>query len=333
MKSIHLSVLLSIAWAVIVLSASIPGAYAHLEATPSATPSAPQVILPSKTIQLTGFVDSVAWSPDGARLASIDYGVLRMWDTQTWQPMFVAWADSIPVAWHPNGKQIATTKGGEVERLLIWDIATGTLVKQFKRPEEGNAVAWISRAAWSPDGKMVATNASDGGILLWNVETGVIRSLERSQYTGVVGVSWSPDSKKVAGGYAIWDVAKGRKVLDIKGGNWPSWNHTGDRIANADVEPTQVQVRNANTGRIIWRLKGHTGNVLTVAWSPDDRLLASGANDSTIIIWDTRTGRAVAILKGHTRSLNSVSWEPNGRRIASGSLDGTIRIWDVSGLR
>src|SRR5262249_29006338 len=78
------------------------------------------------------------------------------------------------------------------------------------------------------------------------------------------------------------------------------------------------------------RLRGHTGAVTSVAFSPDDRLLASGSADQTIKLWSTTSGKEVLTLKGHTGRVNSVGFSPDGKRLISGSADKTVRIWDTA---
>ncbi|KIJ53127.1 hypothetical protein M422DRAFT_78551, partial [Sphaerobolus stellatus SS14] len=77
-------------------------------------------------------------------------------------------------------------------------------------------------------------------------------------------------------------------------------------------------------------LPGHTSLVLSVAFSPDGKRIASGSCDNTIRIWDAETGENVGKpLKGHTSWVLSVAFSPDGKCIASGSADNTIRIWDA----
>jgi len=73
----------------------------------------------------------------------------------------------------------------------------------------------------------------------------------------------------------------------------------------------------------------HSDPVLSVAFSPDGRLLASGSWDRTIRLWDVGTGQVVRTLSGHTGWVRSVAFSPDGRLLASGSRDRTIRLWDV----
>lgn len=79
----------------------------------------------------------------------------------------------------------------------------------------------------------------------------------------------------------------------------------------------------------LW-LKQGIGRVQSVAFSPDDMLLASASGDSTITIWDVKTGNEVKTLEGHTDVVKTVHFSPNGLQLASGSWDHSIRIWDVA---
>jgi WD40 repeat protein len=77
-------------------------------------------------------------------------------------------------------------------------------------------------------------------------------------------------------------------------------------------------------------LTGHTDWVLSVAFSPDGRLLASGSFDDTIKLWEVASGRLVRTLTGHTDWVRSVAFSPDGRLLASGSDDETIKLWEVA---
>ena len=74
--------------------------------------------------------------------------------------------------------------------------------------------------------------------------------------------------------------------------------------------------------------KGHTAGVLSVAFSPDRRTLASGSNDQTIRLWNLANGQA-RVLTGHTDRVDTVAFSPDGRTLASGSRDETVRLWNT----
>jgi WD40 repeat protein/tRNA A-37 threonylcarbamoyl transferase component Bud32 len=78
------------------------------------------------------------------------------------------------------------------------------------------------------------------------------------------------------------------------------------------------------------RLRGHTGAVTSVAFSPDDRLLASGSADKTVKLWNVATGKEMCTLKGHTAGVTGIAFSPDGKRLVSSGADHTVRVWDTA---
>jgi hypothetical protein len=75
-------------------------------------------------------------------------------------------------------------------------------------------------------------------------------------------------------------------------------------------------------------LKGHTGPVNGVAFSPDGSRLATTSEDGTVRVWDPATGHPTITLEGHTGGVWGVAFSPDGRQLATASEDGTVRLWD-----
>ncbi|KAK4164711.1 hypothetical protein QBC43DRAFT_317354 [Cladorrhinum sp. PSN259] len=75
-------------------------------------------------------------------------------------------------------------------------------------------------------------------------------------------------------------------------------------------------------------LEGHTGMIVSIAFSPDGKMIASGSWDKTVRLWNTATGVCDYILEGHTDRIYSIAFSPDGKTIASGSFDETVRLWN-----
>jgi len=105
-----------------------------------------------------------------------------------------------------------------------------------------------------------------------------------------------------------------------------------------------VKLWEAGSGKELAMLKGHTAGVTSVAYSPDEKTLASGSEDDTVKLWETGSGRELATLKGHTHvggklvvetlkgrldGVTSVAYSPDGTTLASGGRKDTVKLWEA----
>jgi WD40 repeat protein/transcriptional regulator with XRE-family HTH domain len=113
---------------------------------------------------------------------------------------------------------------------------------------------------------------------------------------------------------ASWTVAISRN-----GQYWAAASKRGEvRVWEWEKEAGQTLHR-------IWQ--AHTDIVPTIAFSPDERTLASGSYDGSIKLWEVASG-ALLWTGWHTYSIYSVAFAPDGRLLASGGNDATVRLWD-----
>ncbi len=95
-------------------------------------------------------------------------------------------------------------------------------------------------------------------------------------------------------------------------------------------EDSTAALWNAQTGKHILSLEGHTKAVTSVAFSPDGRTLATGSKDESVMLWDAITGKPLRNLMGHKGWVSSVAFSPNGRSVASALYDKAVFLWDVT---
>ena len=104
------------------------------------------------------------------------------------------------------------------------------------------------------------------------------------------------------------------------------------RIHPSDEARYAMLTADAHPGLAI--LTGHTSDVVSVAFSPDGKTLASASADDTVRLWNVATRRPIgAPLRGHTNDVRSVAFSPDGKTLASGSADDTVRLWNVTTQR
>src|SRR5262249_3247457 len=106
----------------------------------------------------SGWVDSVVFSPDGARVFSGSGDSIKLWDTArgTLIRTFAGhsgWSNS-SVAFSPDGTRVLS--GSQDKTLKLWDTATGALIRTF----EGHS-GWVFSVAFSPDGTRVLSGSQD----------------------------------------------------------------------------------------------------------------------------------------------------------------------------
>ncbi|QRV86979.1 Vegetative incompatibility protein HET-E-1 [Ceratobasidium sp. AG-Ba] len=288
-------------------------------------------------------VNSVAYSPDGAYIASgSDDKTIRMWDAHTGQQVghpltgHTEWVRS--VAYSPDGAYIAS--GSWDRTIRMWDAHTG---QQVGHPLTGHTDS-VWSVAYSPDGAYIASGSEDNTIRIWDARTGQQVGHPLTGHTDWVrSVAYSPDGAYIASGsedntIRIWDAHTGQQVGHPLTGHTRSvysvaYSPDGACVASGSSDRT-IRIWDAHTGQPVGHpLTGHTDWVRSVAYSPDGAYIASGSEDNTIRIWDAHTGQQVGHpLTGHTDWARSVAYSPDGAYIASGSTDNTVRVWDVESL-
>lgn len=82
--------------------------------------------------------------------------------------------------------------------------------------------------------------------------------------------------------------------------------------------------------KLVRTLEGHEDAVLSVAFDPTGRMLASGSNDNTIRLWEASSGKLLRTLEGHENSVWCAAFDSSGQVLASGGRDRIVKLWEVA---
>ncbi|ARE41847.1 WD domain/cytochrome c family protein [Rhodovulum sp. P5] len=152
----------------------------------------------------------------------------------------------------------------------------------------------------------------------------------------VMGVAVSPDGTRAL--TASFDYSVG--LWEIGRDTPPRWleGHAAavnalaflgtDRAVSAG-DDFDILIWDLASARVLHRLGGHKGKVMTARPSPDGSMIASASWDGTVRLWDAETGTSLAVLGDHDGPVNDVAWAAGGAQIYSAGYDGKIVLWDV----
>ncbi len=255
---------------------------------------------------------SVAFSPDGARLASASMDrTIKFWDTETGKELtshtlptedFLSWTWSVVLS--PDAQRVALVdRNHEIE---IWDAATGEKLHRLVGHQDD-----VSSTVFSQDGRRLASVSGDETIKIWDVETGK-ELLTFSREDAAVSSSTTTDPPPETSYVTTWAA---------------SFSPDGARFASATLE-NKIRLWDTTTGKELGALRGHEDYVRSIAFSPEGALLATGSADKTIKFWDIDTGEEPTVVHDHEDDVRSVAFSPDSARLATCSRS-TVTLWDV----
>ncbi|WP_172192025.1 AAA-like domain-containing protein [Microcoleus asticus] len=290
---------------------------------------------------LTGHGDNiwnVSFSTDGKTIASAsEDATIKLWNLENGTEIRTftghrGWVRGVSFA--PDGLAIASS--GSDGTVKLWNRADGTLLKTFTGHR-----GWATSVTFSPDGLAIASSGSDRTVKLWNPADGTEIATLRGHTNAVRSVSFSDDGKTLAsagedGLVKLWDVQNLTLLKTLQADSQQVWNvkfsprgSNTPTLATASEDGT-VKLWNLSLlgGIEPQTLKGHSGRVSSLSFSPDGRTLATAGTDRTVRLWNL-TGIEPKVLESHRRQVFSASFSPDGKTIASGSSDRTVKLWNA----
>jgi WD40 repeat protein len=276
------------------------------------------VLTERASVALDTYVVDIAWSSDSRALAVAGgEGAVVLVEDVGHKPRARVLGEhvmgAIAVAWQPGSRIVASS--GQDSAVVLWDTTQpGASSKAHSDATSGaggsessnssplNAAGvvkrlrpgagWSERLAYSPDGKLLA--AATGKVLsLWN-EAGELVHRFEPQAATIAALAWDKSGRDLAAA-------------------------TQGAVCVHRIEPPHFSVR-----RYAW-----PAACLTVAFSPNGKVLASGTQDGTVHFWNLATGKD-SQMRGYGSKVLLTDWSANSRYLATAAGNDVI-VWDFGG--
>ena len=235
-----------------------------------------------------GWVNHLAWSPDGRLLATASGRVARLWTNAGAARLETAPHPSTVagIAWHKDAREFATSCYGGVH---LWSLESQTQTRHL---------AWkgsLISLAWSPDGKVIACGSQDSSVHFWRLATGNDSEM-RGYPSKPKTIAWDAASTMLA--------TAGDATITI-------WKFSGK----------------GPEGKRPQQLEGHKALCTALAFAPRGGRLASGAQDTGILLWEPQRGSKPLRYAFLEDEITKLVWHPEGKALLAADASGRVALF------
>ena len=228
----------------------------------------------------------------------------------------------------PNGNHVFIVYGNSKDGVL-WEVRTNRTLELIGHERD------IISAAFSDDGKFIATGAKDASARLWDLKGESIAEFH-GQWTNIQSVAIAPDASSIlTGGHNgtvwLWD-SNGELIKEYVGHTTSvekvAYTDNGNSIITASLDGTAKKWKLEEV--VVAKMTGHKVSCRSVAYSPDGRFLLTGAKNHANL-WDSKGNFILKTEAQGNFMIYAVTFTPDGKSFVTGSDDGTVRVWGLDG--
>lgn len=234
-----------------------------------------------------------------------------------------------------NRERSLIASGDRDGNIKFWDPASAKVLGTIPTVSQGSPV---NSMQFNPAGDTVASTNRSGQIYLWDVQTRRKKAmLSTGDNSTFEALRYTPDSKSLItmdnhGRIRFYGATTGtlQKTYPVST-TMESFNKTlfmspsGQLLATGGNK--QAYVYDSAAGRLKFTL-AHEGAVVGMAFSADNKWIATASHDKTAKLWNAATGKIKATFEGHIGIVNTVSFSPDSKTLVTGA-EGEGRVWDV----
>jgi WD40 repeat protein len=271
-------------------------------------------------------IQTVAFSPDGTRLACNDFGTLCVWEKKTGKVQHLPCTGNgrPSLAWSPDGTVLAFL---QKEKIKLLNIANGRIQLAFP------AHAWRAyTVAFAPDGKRLASTGHDGAVHVWDRSGKRLRAW-RGPFVNcsTLTFAWSPEGQTVA--YTSWEglhlcaAGDGVQLHHLRQHGWSSQFLASARVLVTPHDDGTLRFWDVPQAKLL-RCRPCDPHLLwqRLACSPNGKLLAVANDKGPVRIEDLASGRVLHTLPGPL-DVTGLAWLFQGKYLAVYCRDGSARIF------